>query len=106
MENLKRGDVFLIDLGLAAKIRPCLIVSIPGADTQRNMSVVAPLTTQPRGGECEIKFPKPPWLHDDSVVNLMGLGGIDNAKVGRFLGRLKPETMNAVSEGLVRMLGL
>ncbi|WP_241392666.1 type II toxin-antitoxin system PemK/MazF family toxin [Rippkaea orientalis] len=29
MRNYKRGEVWLVDLGYVAKIRPCLIVSIP-----------------------------------------------------------------------------
>jgi mRNA interferase MazF len=106
MTPLKRGDVHLVDLGMAAKSRPCVVISIPKADSQRNMSVIAPLTSQSRGGECEISFPKPAWLLDTSVINLIGLGGVDNAKIGRFIGQIKPETMDKVSDGLARMLGL
>lgn len=57
MTPLKRGDVHLVDLGMTAKSRPCVILSIPRADSQRNMSVIAPLTSQARGGECEVAFP-------------------------------------------------
>jgi mRNA-degrading endonuclease toxin of MazEF toxin-antitoxin module len=31
MANPLRGEVWLVDLGMAAKIRPCLIFSIPAA---------------------------------------------------------------------------
>ena len=106
MTPLKRGDVHLVDLGMTAKSRPCVILSIPRADSQRNMSVIAPLTSQARGGECEVAFSRPAWLHDDSVINLLGLGGVDNAKIGRFIGHLKPETMSKVSDSLARMFGL
>ncbi|MDB6023479.1 MAG: hypothetical protein JWQ04_3336 [Pedosphaera sp.] len=106
MMPLKRGDIHLVDLGMTAKSRTCVIVSIPKADSQRNMSVIAPLTSQPRGGECEVEFPRPAWLHDASVINLIGLGGVDNAKIGRFIGQIGPETMDKVSDGLARMLGL
>ena len=106
MTPLRRGDVHLVDLGMAAKSRPCVIISIPKPDSQRNMAVIAPLTSQPRGGECEVEFPKPAWLHDLSVINLIGLGGVDNAKIGRFIGQMKPQTMEKVSDGLARMLGL
>jgi mRNA-degrading endonuclease toxin of MazEF toxin-antitoxin module len=83
-----------------------VIISIPNADAQRNMSVIAPLTSQPRGGECEVAFPKPAWLHDTSVVNLIGLGGVDNVRIGRWIGQLQPATMDKIDECLVRMLGL
>jgi mRNA interferase MazF len=48
MTSFKRGDVVLVDLGYVAKVRPCVVISIPKADSQRNMSVVAPLTTENR----------------------------------------------------------
>ena len=31
MANPLRGEVWLIDLGMVAKIRPCLIFSVPAA---------------------------------------------------------------------------
>jgi len=106
MTQFKRGDVVLVDLGYAAKVRPALIVSIPKADSQRNMSVVAPLTTEIRGGQCEVEFPKPKYLLDNSAVNLIGIVGVDNAKIGRVLGPFPADRMAAVEEGLARMLGL
>jgi mRNA interferase MazF len=103
---MKRGDVVLVDLGMAAKVRPCVVVSIANADNQRNMSVVAPLTTEARGGECEVQFPKPAWLNEPSVVNFVGLLGVDNVRIGRILGRVPASTMEGIDAGLIRMLGL
>ena len=31
MKQADRGDVWLVDLGLVAKIRPCLVISVPPA---------------------------------------------------------------------------
>jgi mRNA interferase MazF len=106
MTSFKRGDVVLVDLGYVAKVRPCVVVSIPNADSRRNMSVVAPLTTQIRGGECEVPFPKPRWLLEESVVNLVGLVGVDNAKIQRSLGPLPNGCLDAVDEVLLRLFGL
>ena len=86
MTSFKRGDVVLVDLGYVAKVRPCAVISVPNADSQRNMSVVAPLTTEIRGGECEVPFLKPRWLAEESVVNVIGLVGVDNARIQRMLG--------------------
>jgi mRNA interferase MazF len=104
--SCKRGDVALVDLGYAAKVRPCVVISIPKSDTQRNMSVVAPMTTEIRGGQCEVTFPKPPWLAQDCVVNLLGVVGVDNAKIGRVLGQFPSAQMKQIDSGLKRMLGL
>jgi mRNA interferase MazF len=106
MTGFKRGDVVLVDLGYVAKVRPCVVISIPNADSQRNMSVVAPLTTEIRGGECEVSFPKPNWLAEESVVNLAGLVGVDNARIQRLLGPLPTDSLDAIDEGLVRLFGL
>jgi mRNA interferase MazF len=102
MTSFKRGDVVLVDLGYVAKVRPCVVISIPNADSRRNMSVVAPLTTEIRGGECEVPFPKPKWLAEESVVNLIGLVGVDNAKIERMLGPLPKDRLDAMDEALVR----
>jgi mRNA interferase MazF len=40
MTSFKRGDVVLVDLGYVAKVRPCVVISIPNPDSRRNMSVV------------------------------------------------------------------
>jgi mRNA interferase MazF len=106
MTSFRRGDVVLVDLGYVAKVRPCVVISVPNADTQRNMSVVAPLTTEIRGGECEVAVPKPKWLAEESVVNLIGMVGVDNAKILRMLGPLQTQILEAIDEGLVRLFGL
>jgi mRNA interferase MazF len=49
MTNFKRGDVVIVDLGMMAKTRPCVVVSIAKADAQRNLAVVVPMTTEIRG---------------------------------------------------------
>jgi hypothetical protein len=51
MTNFSRGDVVMVDLGMAAKVRPCVVVSVSQPDRQRNLSVVVPMTTEIRGGE-------------------------------------------------------
>jgi mRNA interferase MazF len=106
MTSFKRGDVVLVDLGYVAKVRPCVVISVPNADSWRNMSVVAPLTTEIRGGECEVPFPKPKWLAEESVVNLIGLVGVDNAKIQRMLGPLPTDSLDAIDQGLFRLFGL
>lgn len=106
MTSFKRGDVVLVDLGYVAKVRPCVVISVPEADSRRNMSVVAPLTTEIRGGECEVHFPKPRWLAETSVINLIGLVGVDNAKIGRLLGPLPADCLATIEEGLARLFDL
>lgn len=106
MTNFKRGDVVLVDLGMMSKARPCVIVSVEKADSQRNMSVVVPMTTQIRHGECEVSFTKPPWMKQASVVNLLGIAGVDDSKIQRRLAAFPLDKMKEISQGLVRLLDL
>ncbi len=32
MPNPVRGEVWLVDLGMAAKVRPCVVLSVPAED--------------------------------------------------------------------------
>ena len=100
------GDVVIVDLGMAAKVRPCVVVSVSKPDSQRNMAVVVPMTTEIRGGECEIRFPKPVWLRQESVVNVLGIAGVDNAKIERRLAAFPADKMSEIESVLKRMLGL
>ena len=106
MTGFKRGDVVLVDLGMAAKVRPCVVISVSNPDSQRNMSVVVPMTTEIRGGECEIQFPKPVWLRQESVVNVLGIAGVDNAKIERRLSAFPADKMPEIESVLKRVLGL
>ena len=106
MTNYNRGDVVIVDLGMAAKVRPCVVVSVSKPDNNRNMAVVVPMTTEIRGGECEIRFPKPVWLRQESVVNVLGIAGVDNAKIERRLAAFPADKMSEIESVLKRMLGL
>ena len=49
MSSPARGEVWLVDLGYVAKIRPCLVVSIPALMQDRALAALIPHTTKPRG---------------------------------------------------------
>lgn len=35
MRSPQRGEVWLVDLGMAAKVRPAVVISVPADDTDR-----------------------------------------------------------------------
>src|ERR1035437_7184791 len=96
----------VVNLGMAAKVRPCVVVSVGKPDRQRNMSVVLPMTTEIRGGECKIPFPKPTWLRQESVVNVLGIAGVDNAKIERRISVFPADKMSEIESVLKRLFGL
>lgn len=104
MRQATRGEVWLVDLGLAAKVRPCLVISIPITDSDRALVSIVPHTTALRGTRFECTVP----------VNFLKPGGFDaqgilsvpSAKFLRFLGALKSEQLARVEGTLRDWLGL
>lgn len=52
-----RGEVWLVDLGLAAKVRPCLVISVPPKDAERSIVTLVPHTTSVRSSRFEVSVP-------------------------------------------------
>ena len=53
-----RGEVWLVDLGLVAKIRPCLVLSVPATGpNDRVLVTLVAHTTSPRGTAYEVSVP-------------------------------------------------
>ena len=73
--NVKPGDIWLTDRGLAAKTRPVLIVSRFDPDGPRALLTYVPLTTQHRGSRLEIQLDDLPFCtkHPWSTSKVLGL---------------------------------
>ena len=54
MATPQRGEVWLIDFGLAGKTRPALVVSVAFSDKDRSLVTVVPHTTSLRGSPFEV----------------------------------------------------
>ena len=100
-----RGEVWLVDLGMAAKIRPCLVISIPTNDeNDRVLTTLIPHTTSTRGSRFEIaiesRFLKPGAFDIQNVIT------VPTVKLIRTLGQLTPGDMLKIEAGLKSWLGL
>ena len=100
------GDVWLADLGLAAKTRPIVIVSRFDPDSPRALILYVPLTTQNRSSRYEVVLPKVSFLERDSVANVQGLASLPIVRLERKLGRLPEAVMTAIKGALVYALDL
>ena len=105
MTNPLRGEVWLVDLGMVAKIRPCLIMSIPAAGPHdRVLATIVAHTTSARGFDFEVAVPvrflKPGVFDAQNIVS------IPHAKLVRRLGVLAPDQMEAVAAVVRKWLGL
>jgi mRNA interferase MazF len=82
------GEVWLADLGLAAKTRPVVIVSRQDPDPPRSLVLYVPLTTQRRNSPSEVPLPRLPFLDRESVANVQGLGSLPTVRLERKIGKL------------------
>ena len=57
MKTPQRGEVWLVDLGMTAKVRPALAISIPANDADRALVTMVPHTTSVRGSRFEASVP-------------------------------------------------
>jgi mRNA interferase MazF len=104
MPNPNRGEVWLVDLGYAAKVRPCLVLSIPALDEDRALATLVAHTTSARGSRFEVDV-KVKFLRA-GVFDAQNLVTIPHAKLIRKLGTLSSEQLSVVGERVRFWLGL
>ena len=98
--NPQPGEVWLADLGLAARTRPVVVVSRYDPDPPRALILYVPLTTQNRQSPYEVPLPRLGFLDRDSVANVQGLGSLPKARLERRLGKLPDEVMTKIKRAL------
>jgi mRNA interferase MazF len=99
-----RGEIWLVDLGYAAKTRPCLVLSIPAEDHERALATLVPHTTSPRQTRFEVavnvRFLK------QGVFDVQSIVTVPYAKLIRKLGILTKEQLESVEDAVYFWLGL
>jgi mRNA interferase MazF len=104
--NPKPGEVWLVDLGLAAKTRPVVVVSRYDSTPPRALVLYVPVTTQNRGSAYEVELPKLPFLRQGSSANVQGLGSVPVVRLERKLGDLPNEAILKIKQALIFALDL
>jgi len=104
MKEPARGEVWRVDLGLAAKVRPSLVLSVPPEEDDRALVTVVTHTTSTRGTAREVaveaKFLQPGAFDAQNIVT------IPRAKLVRKLGALTPDQFREVEEAVRAWLGM
>ena len=102
----KPGEVWLADLGLAAKPRPVIIISRYDPDPPRALVTYIPLTTQNRSSPYEVELPKLSFLDKKSVANIQGIGSIPMVRLERKIGQIPKNVMVEVKKAMSFALDL
>ena len=104
MNRLQPGEVWLVDLGWAAKIRPCLILSAYPTDDELALVVVVPHTTAVRGNRWELSISKP--FLKAGAFHLQQIQPVSLARLERKLGSMTVEEFKSIKAKLVELLNL
>jgi mRNA interferase MazF len=97
----KSGEIWLADLGLAAKARPVAIISADDPNPPRALFIYIPLTNQNRGSKYEVPLGHLTWLTKDSVANVQGIGSLPAARFERKIGQLPKEDFLKIKQALI-----
>jgi mRNA interferase MazF len=100
----ERGEVWLADLGMVAKIRPCLVLSVRPKDQDRALIALVPHTTSVRGTQFEVAIPKS-YLKT-GAFDSQGLVTVAPPRLVRKLGALDATDLALVEQSVRKWLGM
>jgi mRNA interferase MazF len=104
MPKAKRGEVWLADLGLAAKVRPVLILSVAYEADERAVVSFVTRTTTLRDTRYEV--PHRAWGEADGAFDAQGVGSVPDVKLERRLGVVDAATLAQVERAVRAWLAL
>jgi len=104
MPNARRGEVWQIDFGLAAKVRPALVLGCDIADEDRVLVAVVYHTTALRGSRYEAPMHVPGL--DAGGFDAQSLYTVPGAKLIRRRAVLNPVQLRQVEQKVKLWLGL
>ena len=97
------GEVWVVDFGLAAKVRPALLLTGTPGDDELDLVTVLLHTTALRGNHWELSIPKP--FLKPGAFHLQQIQTVSTVKLERKLGALTDDEMNHVLDALAERLG-
>jgi mRNA interferase MazF len=104
MNKPQRGEVWLADLSLVAKVRPVVVIGIPFKATDRALITIVQHTTKIIGSEFEIHLPIR-WL-EKGAFNIQSVMAAVPPQFIRKLGILTHEQLLEIENALRRWQGL
>jgi len=100
----QRGELWLIDLGMVQKARPCLVLSIAYLDHERAVVSYVPRTTTLRGTRFEVSHQARGF--EPGAFDAQGIGSIPVVKLERRLGIVEPAVIQQVETAVKLWLKL
>jgi mRNA interferase MazF len=104
MPTAKRGEVWQVDLGLAAKVRPALVLNVPFLDTERALYAIVPHTTAPRGTRFEVNVTVAGL--ETGTFDVQGLRSVPASVLVRHRASLTSDQLTQIEPVVKQWLGL
>ena len=104
MPAINRSEIWLVDFGLAAKVRPALLLTGQPADNELDLVTVLLHTTALRGNRWELSISKP--FLKPGAFHLQQIQTVSTVKLERKLGILTGDEMNQVLDALAERLSI
>jgi mRNA interferase MazF len=98
MPAISPGEIWMIDFGMAAKVRPALILTGEPAADELDVVTVLLHTTALRGNRWELNIPK--TFLKPGAFHLQQIQTVSLVKLERRLGVLTSDEMTRVREAL------
>ena len=96
--NPRHGEVWLVDMGMAAKTRPGIVLIADNLNAPRSLLIHIPVTRQNRGSQLEIPLGHLAFLDCDSVANVQAIGS--SVRFEKCLGVLPAADLASVKQAL------
>ena len=98
----RRGEVWLVDLGMVEKVRPALILSGACGATERDVLTIIPHTTTLRGSRFEIHIPLP-FLKPGAIL-AQSPATVPAPRAEKFLGRMTEAQVRQIEDALLEWM--
>ena len=98
----KRGEVWLVDLGMVEKVRPALVLSGPCDTKDRDLITVIPHTTTLPGSRFEVDVPLP-FLKPGAFL-AQSPATLSATRAEKFLGRMSEMALRRIEDALLEWL--
>jgi mRNA interferase MazF len=105
MPVARTGEIWQVDLGMVAKVRPCLVLTPPPRNDELDVFTVVAHTTARRGNQWEVPIAKS-FLDKNGAFDVQRVATVASVKLERKLGELSSAELDQVLDRLADRLGI
>jgi mRNA interferase MazF len=102
----RHGEVWRVDMGMAAKTRPAIVLIADNLTAPRSLLIHIPITRQNRGSELEVPLGHLPFLDAESVANVQAIGSLPSVRFEKRLGVVPESDLKKVKAALIKACSL